>query len=353
MSITPSLGRQIDALIAELSSDSASTREAAAARLTLLGTRTMDKLIAVVESEAPGRARVGALQALEAIASPRAIDVALKALDDRDPAVAFAALSTAQVFQRSARGADVVDRVTQVALDPHRQPDLRLAAIQALSSLGSTTLLPLWTILAQDSNPQVRARAQAGAARTPAAPPDPLEDVAAAAEGTLPDDPAALGRAIVKAAGAVPLPRLQRLIDRIREQEAVEPPGRRAEWARTRAAAHLALAGRGSRLALYDLRESLERATAPLPVEFLAALSQIGDASCLEAIAAAYVRSPEASPGSADWWRRNLASAFHTIVKREGLTRRHAVIRKIAKRWGEAARGLSTSDPRSEQRRQR
>jgi HEAT repeat protein len=339
--IKASDGRQIDALIAKLSSDSGSTREAAVARLTVLGTRTVDRLIAVVESHAPVLARVAALQALEAIASPRAIDVALKALDDSDPAVASAAVSTAQTFLRSARGADVVDRVTQVALDPLRRPDVRLAAIEGLSTLESATLMPLWRILAQDSNPQVRARAEAEASPKPATPPDPLRDVSAAAEGPLPDDPIALGHAVAKAAASIPLPILQGLVDRVREREAVEPPGRRAEWTKTRAAAHLALAGRGSRLALYDLRESLERATGPLPVEFLAALSQIGDASCLEAIAAAYAHSPASNRGSADWWREHLASAFHTIVKREGLTRRHAVIRKIAKRWGDAIHGLA------------
>jgi hypothetical protein len=70
--------------------------------------------------------------------------------------------------------------------------------------------------------------------------------------------------------------------------------------------------------------------------------SQIGDAACLDAIAAAAVQSsPESGP--ADWWRQHLARlAFHTIVKREGLTRRHGVIRKIAKRWGDAARVATT-----------
>jgi HEAT repeat protein len=347
VAIKPSAGRQIDALIARLSSDSASVREAAVARLTVLGTRTIDKLIAVVESASPGFARVAALQALEAIASPRAIDVALKALADHDPAVASAAVSTAQTFLQSGRGADVVDRITQLALDPRRLPGLRLDAMQGLSTLGSATLTPLWTILAQDANPEVRARAQAAASPRPAAPPDWLRDVSAAANGMLPEDPVALGRAIARTAASIPLALLQRLVDRIREHEAEEPSGRRAEWAKTRAAAHLALAGRGSRLALYDLRESLERATAPLPVGFLAALSQIGDASCLEAIAAAYVQSPESNRGSADWWRQHLASAFQTIVAREGLTRRHGVIRKIAKRWGDAAEGLSSSDRRT------
>src|SRR6185295_6233725 len=141
--IKPSAGRQIDALIADLSADSASDREAAIARLAVLGIRTVNKLIAVVESAAPGFARVAALQALEAIASPRAIDVALKALADHDPAVASAAVSTAQTFLRSARGADVVDRITQLALDPRRLPRLRLDAMQGLSALRSATLIPL------------------------------------------------------------------------------------------------------------------------------------------------------------------------------------------------------------------
>ena len=101
-----------------------------------------------------------------------------------------------------------------------------------------------------------------------------------------------------------------------------------------RAAAHVALAGRGSRLALYDLRESLERRKAPLPVEFLTALSTIGDASCLEAIAGAHREATRTR-----WWRDHLADAFRTIVAREKLTRRHAVIKKIengsamAERW--------------------
>ena len=41
-------------------------------------------------------------------------------------------------------------------------------------------------------------------------------------------------------------------------------------------------------MALYDLREALKATAAPLPVEFLTALSLVGDTSCLEAIAAAF-----------------------------------------------------------------
>ena len=87
----------------------------------------------------------------------------------------------------------------------------------------------------------------------------------------------------------------------------------------------------------------IEAAASPLPVEFLAALSTAGDASCLEAIAAAYVRATaavSANQEQGDWWRDHLAEAFSLIVGREGLTRRHAQVKKIEKRWGAALEAL-------------
>ena len=75
-------------------------------------------------------------------------------------------------------------------------------------------------------------------------------------------------------------------------------------------------------------RHAVSAANAPLPVEFLTALSLAGDASCLEAIAGAHARARDA------WWRGHLADAFRTIAAREKLTRRHAVMKRISKRWG-------------------
>jgi HEAT repeat protein len=343
MPIRASSGREIDALVADLSANRPVTREAAVARLTVIGARAVDKLTAVLESSAPSPARVAALQTLEAIASPRALDPALRAIDDRDQAVALAAVSMVRAFLRSARGADVTDRLTQLAVDSNRQPDIRLAAIHVLSDLTAAELKPLWSLLAQDSQAAVRARAETAISRRPAAPTDPLRDVTAAAEGDLPDDPVALGRAISEAARSIALPLLHHVVERIREREAREPPDRRSEWTNARAAAHLALANRGSRLALYDLRESLERATAPLPVEFLAALSLVGDAGCLEAVAAAHAKSGGSSRAQTDWWRQHLASAFQTIVKRERLTRRHALMKRVLKRWPSILEGERTT----------
>jgi hypothetical protein len=107
----------------------------------------------------------------------------------------------------------------------------------------------------------------------------------------------------------------------------------REEWRAVRGAVHQALAARNSRLALYDLRDSL-LGTDRLPVTFLAAIEDIGDASCLEPLAAAY----DASSRSSDmWWREHVASAFRAIVHREGLTRRHAAVKRVMTRWPEAS----------------
>ena len=70
---------------------------------------------------------------------------------------------------------------------------------------------------------------------------------------------------------------------------------------------------------------------------FLAALEEVGDATCLEPLAAAY----DASAAGADpWWRDHLATAFRAIVHREGLTRRHAAVKRLTTRWPVATADL-------------
>jgi hypothetical protein len=98
---------------------------------------------------------------------------------------------------------------------------------------------------------------------------------------------------------------------------------------------HMALARRDSRVALYDLRESIERAEEPLPADFLEALALIGDASSLESIAAAFVQS-SAMP-DAEMWRRGVADTFQAIVVREGITSRNAALRRVQSRFRERA----------------
>ena len=332
MPIKASSARQIETLIADLGSNRAAAREAAIARLTLVGARAVDRLLMLLNSDAPADTRGAALRTLEAIADPRALDRVLDAIADRDATVACAAASAARVFLRGPRGNIAVDRLTTAVMDAARNEEVRVAALHALGDLERSTLAPLLDALQNDPSDAVRA------ATKPTSTVDPIELVTRAADRGLPQDPAELGEALTRAGADVPLPALLRVIERVREREASEPPAQRTEWTRVRGRAHMTLAARGSRLALYDLRESLEAATpatsisGPLPVEFLAALSTAGDTSCLEAVAAAYARSTPST--NHDWWRDHLADAFQAIVKRERLTRRHAVVRKIRRRWG-------------------
>jgi len=345
--IKASSARQIEMLIADLGSDRAATREAAAARLTLLGARAVERLLLLLDSNASAHARAAALRTIEAIADPRALDRVLDAIDAADATVACAAASAARVFLRGPRGNVAVDRLTRAVLDTARNEEVRIAALGALGDLERSTLAPLLAALEQDPSDAMKAATRLSAAV------DPADVVTRAADRGLPQDPEELGAALAQVGGDIALPLLLRVIERVREREASEPAGPRAEWTRVRGRAHVALAARGSRIALYDLRESLETATAPLPVEFLAALSTAGDVSCLEAVAAAYARSTSSQgpsarkdsrgpgdPGNKDWWRDRLADAFKIIVKRERLTRRHGVVKKIEKRWGSALEHL-------------
>jgi HEAT repeat protein len=326
--IRKSSASSIDALAADLTSESPVTREAAIARLTVIGPRAVESLIAIVSTPEKGpTARAAALRALEALGDARALEAALFASQDGDPGVAAGAVAVARLFLKGRHGAAVLDRLTSLALDHGRPESVRLAAVMAVSDLEPATIKPLWEALGKDSNPAIRKSVNASG-------PDKgvegstSDQLNAAAQHELPEDPEALRQLLASAGPDVTLTTLHRILERIREREPAAPPAVRGDWMRARGAAHVALARRSSLLGLYDLREALEGTKGPLAVEFLAALSIVGDASCLEAIAAAHGRATD------EWWREHLIDAFKAIVAREGLTRRHAVMRKIEKRWG-------------------
>ncbi|MCU1385076.1 MAG: hypothetical protein JWL71_3773 [Acidobacteria bacterium] len=327
MAIKASSSKQIDALIADLGASRVVTRETAVARLTLLGVRAVDRVLAAAASASSVEARVAAWRTLEGIGDRRALDPALAALADGDPAIAAAAIGVARLHLRGPHGARVVDRLATVLLDAARNQAVRLGALRALRDLPGAAIAPILASLGGDANDTIRTEAGLSGRAAPRGAEDPAALVARAAGDALPDDPDALRHAVNLAGGGVPLAVLRQVIDRVREREGAEPAAARDQWRLARAAAHAALAHRGSRLALYDLRESIETATGPLPVEFLAAIMLIGDVSCVEAIAAAHVKARDA------WSRDHLARAFREIVAREGLTKRHAALRRIEKRW--------------------
>jgi HEAT repeat protein len=334
VAIRASSAPQVDALIVDLTGTHAVRRDAAVARLTVIGARAVERLVAVASSKADPTSRVAAFRALEGIGDERALDPALAAVGDGDPGVASAAVMVARVFIRSGRSAAVVDTLTAAALDTSRPAPVRVAAVRALRDLEARTVAPLLHSLASDADAAVRIEAGPVRRRTRKTSQSVAGDLTAVLDGPLPEDPGAV-RDLLAAAGAeAPLPQLLQVVERVRERETEEPPARRGEWTTVRAAAHAILARRGSRIALYDLRESLETSAAPLPIDALTSLTLIGDASCLEPIASSFARSQDA------WWRDHLAEAFRTIATRERLTARHAVMKAIDRKWKDAARLL-------------
>jgi HEAT repeat protein len=317
MVIKSSAVRDISRLVAELASEDEIRREAAIARLAIIGPRAVTRLLDALGADPPAPARTAILRALEAIGDRRALGPALERLTDSDPRTAVAAVAVVRSFLRSddrETAARALEGLTAIGMDRRRPEPVRLAAHEALDELYG--------------------------ARAAAPPPGVPEDASLEQFlARLPDDPEAVRAAIQTDGETTPLGTLGHLVEMLRDREsAARRAEERAAWRAARGAAHQVLAARGSRVMLYDLRETLAAASEPLPVGFLAAVTTVGDESCLEALAGAWSK---AKPGG-DWWRRQLGEAFKAIVRRERLTRRSAAVRRALARWPDAEVLVST-----------
>lgn len=335
MSILPSADTA--RLIAELSSADALRRETAIARLSVIGSRAVTRLLALAgDADAPVLARLGALTALETIGDARTSTIARTLSGDSDVRLAMAAIGVLGVLAQGddAQADRAFDRLTSLALDASIDSDRRVAACRALETLPASVVSPILDALKTETAAPVQAhatRAQAGATQ-------PIDSLP---ERGLPADPMVFA-AIVREDGTdARVTLLRDLIDRVRERERTTKSAEtRAQWMSARGQLHQLLAARNSRLAVYDLRETLSASSDPLPVGFLAAAAAVGDIACLEPIAASWIAA------TADrWWRDHLAEAFTAIVKREKITRRHAALKKILERWP-AAGQLVASAPK-------
>jgi HEAT repeat protein len=332
MPIRPSSGAEIRSLISALGGSDDVAREAAVGRLAVIGPRAVSHLLQEFP-DASARQRHGILRALGRLGDAAALPLARDAVRDPDPATALAAVGVLRSLLRaSGEDGGALDALVAAALDPSLGAALRNAAFDALRNLPAPLVDPIRARLASDPDEAVSRHAAGD--RVTAAPAGGWPDVVT---GTLPATPAELKELLGAHLPQARLTELQRLVDHVRVRESRETDAAsRAEWRAIRGLLHQALAARGSRLALYDLRDSLLE-TGPLPVTFLAALEEIGDASCVEPLAAAYDAS---SPSGDLWWREHIASAFRAIVRREGLTRRHLVVKRALARWPGATADL-------------
>jgi hypothetical protein len=307
VAIRSSSSQVIERLVGNLCTGDAPTREAAGARLRVIGRRAVERLASVIASDTAPAARAAALSVLEAIDEPRTLEIARATVADADPVVAAAAVGVLRGWLTRERGTDVLDLLCGIALDGMRDARVRLAALDALSELPRRVVQP------------VLQQASAGLRAGPEA---------SSSDGGAADDPLA-AREWIATHPKAPLSTLHDLVLHVREQERREPAARaRQSWLIARGAVHAALARRGSRVALYDLRESFDAAQEPLSLDFLAAMSALGDDTCLAPLARAWA----AAPGET-WWRDRLRDAAREIMKREKLTGRHAAVKRVRAKW--------------------
>ncbi len=333
MSIKKSAAADIARLMEELVSGDAQRRDLAAARLAVIGTRATTALLALASNAAVApAARVAAIETLDAIGDTRAATLAHTlatepGIQPGDDALAVAAIDLLGQIAggKDARATKAFDRLAALVVSAESPTTRRLAALTALEGQPEALLKPLYEALARDPASRVVARVtrrQAGA----------VESLEALVSQGLPGDPDVVAAVVRDDGDQTPVTILKKAVDATRVHERAAAPDVRARWSVVRGALHQHLAARNSRLALYDLRETLEQATGQLPVGFLSAASAIGDAACLTPLANAWVHAAEDDR----WWREHLADAFGAIVKREALTRRHATLQKILTRWPSA-----------------
>jgi len=296
--IRSSSAREVQQLVSELRQGSPLARESAIARLRVLGSRAVVRLSTLVRHDASAAARAAGLKALEGVDDPRVVDIATHALADADAAVRRAAVMTLRGWLVQETGTRVMDALASVALDARQDDSVRSAARDALAQLPGEIVRPILEhTIAEGSPPPVA------------------------------DDPASIEDWLTGHADA-PLSSLHDLVVAIRQKEGQESHLSRHAWLAARGAVHAALARRESRVALYDLRETFESADAPLPPDFLTAVTTIGDATCLEPMARAWERTPAEA-----WWRERLAQSATDIVNRLALTSRNPVVKRIKSRW--------------------
>jgi hypothetical protein len=310
MPIKATADTEVRTLITALGDEDAARREGAIARLTILGTRAIGRLESAYASTPDRRTRLAILRVLETSGDERALAVARRAMaEGGDVAVAGIAVLRELVHTGArATHTEALETLLALSIDRDVERRVRAAAADALDH-------------APEDVRQAVADTLPGELSTDAA---LWED---AADGRLPDEPASLREAVAVHAAEAPLAELRRIIEFVREREQESAGPRRQEWRTLRGALHQAVALRGSRIALYDLRETVEGSAEPLPPSFLAAMHVVGDASCLEPLAAAFSR---ATPD--ERWRHQLAQTFRAVARREHITTRHSAMRRALAR---------------------
>ncbi len=317
MPIVPSRGSEIKALIAALGDRRANRREAALAKLTLLGERSLPHALEALRSPSP-LVRLGALAMLERVGTNRVLPHALLLLADADEGVAVRAaqLAGAHADTRAAKALREALR--------SRRADVPRAAAEALVRLHDQgfveALEPLLDVLFdEEADDEVRLVALDAVARLPVAESGPLLARLSGTSSRRLSLAAAGLRGTERPDDATAIPALHREIERL----STAGPSRMdpAATAAAKADVHLALARLDSRIALYDLREMLEARPPRSAGALLHAAGLVGDKSLVPTLA----RLAADEPGLIG----PCAEAFGAIVRRGALRRTSPSMRRV------------------------
>jgi hypothetical protein len=343
VAIRPSAASETRELLDALTSADAVVRETASARLSAIGARVVPHLLDGFRRSSSPVVQASILKILESTHDRRGLALAIDTLSatSREPAIAIAALNLLGAFLDD-DSTQALEALGAIVTDSDRLDLERLAAWQVLERMPDRILAPLRTRLAKDRSAALRRRLTAARTTTLTREPplDPAEFIQVAAHGGA-VDPTMLKDVLTAGGALAPLTVLHRLVEvaRMRETEAATDADRH-EWRAARAAVHLALASRASRVAVYDVRDTIAAGPGILPVDFIAAAALVGDSGCLEAIADALARVPARIDRQDQEWRDRLFDAARAIIARERLSRRHAAARRLARKHGAIARVL-------------
>jgi hypothetical protein len=379
MPIVPSRAGRVHELVRRLASGRAADRDSAVAQLTLLGPRVIQTLVASLP-EAPVPARLAAVELLERLADPGALDALNALAGDASQRVALRSIeaiaesSDARSVPGLARllapgtparrrgaaaralaglhGRGVVEALAPLVdtvLDEQAEAGLRLSILEEIARLDPplprSTLRPLGRRLAASLVSEVAARGSDLARSRP--PSDPLERLlnARLAAGEidqiidgLRSDPAlplgriheglesardprvvrALARVLADVGTAASIPVLSRSLARL---GAHSDPERDQSPLAARAALHVALARLDSRMALHDLRDLVALRPTPVLPEVLEAAAAVGDTTLVPALARVATEDPSQMPAC--------AAAYAAIARRHRLRRSSAALRRV------------------------
>jgi hypothetical protein len=346
--IVPSRSARIQELVERLASGGPAERDAAVAGLTLLGTRVIEPLRARLPAASAG-ARLAAVEVFDRVEHPAALAPLLDLARDEDEPVALRAREalgsrpdvravealagvlacpgpasrrraavTALVHLQAVGLVEALDPLAARLLDEREEAGLRVAILDALRAqqppLAPATLRPLLKRLAESADLQLAARA-----RSTTKAPVPLD--------RLVDELVSPGRsaeAVARTTAALTLRGAPAIPALLQALERLGPPGRGGRDAsslRARAAIHEALAALDSRVALYDLRETvatLPRAVMPALVR---AAGRVGDGSLVPLLARAVAEDAASLDACAE--------ALASIVAREKLRKTSAACRSV------------------------